>query len=347
MRPAGGTGGTAGTGGTGGAAGGTSGTGGTPGATAAAVTFPRTSPWYQDVSSAPLDGQSGQVMAGLEAHGGWGTGTIKIDFSIEVLRAEAGIAPRPFTRTGDFYDPDCDFVPVPVPPGGRLEGERNYTCAGDGDCHLLVLQGTRLFEMWRASIGGGGGPADNPFSGGCLAVWDTTRDYWKAAPPPGFARGDQCSSADAAGYPISALLFNADEVKAGAIEHAIRFILPNARIRKGEYVHPATHSGAGKGTPAVDLVPYGAHLRLRSTFNLQSLPGEGARVVARALQRYGMFLADGGNIALTAQSDVYTKAKWAGLLAASDLVALKVGDFDMVDGGARIPLTLDCNRAAP
>jgi hypothetical protein len=175
-------------------------------------------------------------------------------------------------------------------------------------------------------------------------VWDTTHDYWSPA-GTAFARGDQCTSADAAGYPIAALLFNADEVQAGAIEHAIRFILPNARIRKGEYVHPATHSGAGRGAPTADLVPYGAHFRLKSTFNLQSLPSAGARVVARALQRYGMFLADGGNIALTAQSDVYTKAKWSGLLAASDLVGLAVSDFDMVEGGPRIPLTLDCVRA--
>src|SRR5882757_6611946 len=192
-------------------AGGTAGGGGAAdaGPGAAAAVFPRTSPWYADVSSAPLDAQSGPVMAGLAAHGGWGTGTIKIDFSIEVLRADPGLAPRPFTRSVDFYDPDCDFVPVPVPPGGRLEGENNYTCAGDGDCHLLVLQGTRLFEMWRANIGGTGGAADNPFGGGCLAVWDTTRDYWSPA-ASGFARGDQCTSADAAGYPIAALLFNAD-----------------------------------------------------------------------------------------------------------------------------------------
>jgi len=47
---------------------------------------------------------------------------------------------------------------------------------------------------------------------------------------------------------------------------------------------------------------------------------------------------------LTGQSDVYTRAKWSGLLAASDLVALAVSDFDMVEGGARIPLTLDCKR---
>ena len=32
------------------------------------------------------------------------------------------------------------------------------------------------------------------------------------------------------------------------------------------------------------------------------------------MQRYGMLLADGGSIALTAQSDRFTAHKWAGLL---------------------------------
>jgi len=299
--------------------------------------FPASAPWYQDISRAPLDAQSSAVIDGLQARGGWGTGQLRIDFSIEVLRADGGAPTRSFVRTGDFYHPDCDFMPVPVPASGRLEGESGYSCDGDGDCHLIVLQGTRLFEMWRAHIVG------PTFNGGCLAVWDTGRDYWK--PAPAYARGEQCTSADAAGYPITALLFTADEVKAGAIDHAIRFILPNERIRKGEYVHPATHSGAGKGTPTADTVPYGARFRLKSAFDLAALPTEGARVVARALQRHGMFLADGGNIALTAQADTYTAAKWEGLLGPRDLAGIKVTDFEMVDGGARVPLTLDCVRA--
>jgi hypothetical protein len=158
-------------------------------------------------------------------------------------------------------------------------------------------------------------------------------------PPSG--RGEQCTSADAAGFPIAPLLFSADEVAAGAIDHAIRFILPNARIRSGVYLHPATHAGAPSGP--VEAPPYGARLRLRPDFPISSLP-PGASVVARALQRHGMLLADGGTIALTARSDRFTTAKWAGLLDASDLAALRPSDFEMVDGGARIPLTYDCLR---
>ncbi len=307
--------------------------------------FPATAPWYQDVSGATLDAESAAVITGLGAKGGWGLGRMQIDFSIEVLAAQTALAPRMFTKTGDFYDPDCDFVPMPVPPLGRVEGEKNYACTGDGDCHLIVLQGTKLFEMWRADIAGGLA-SGGLFRGGCLAVWDTTKDYWKPAlPPAAFARGDQCTSADAAGYPIAPLLFTADEVKSGEIKHAIRFILPNNRIRKGEYVHPATHSGAGKGSPTVDSVPYGARLRLKATFDLNRLPTPGAKVLARALQRYGMFLADGGNVALTGQADTLSTAKWEGLLGPRDLAMIMVSDFEMVDGGKRIALTLDCKRS--
>jgi serine/threonine-protein kinase len=185
--------------------------------------------------------------------------------------------------------------------------------------------------MWRANIVGG------TFFGGCLAVWDMSRIYG----PSG--RGDNCTSADAAGYPIAPLLFTADEVANGEIPHAIRFILPNSRIRNGVYVHPATHSTSAASAPS-PAPPYGARFRLRADYPLSTLPNEAARVVARALQRYGMFLADGGNVALTAQSDRFTTAKWSGLLGSRDLQAIQVSDFVMVDGGTRVPYTGDCER---
>ncbi len=304
--------------------------------------FPASAPWTTDVSGASLDPQSAAIISGLAGAGGWGNGNaMQIDNSIVVLAADPSVTPRAFIPTGDFYDPDCDPAPIPVPPGGSLEGENDYHCAGDGDCHLIVVQGSRLYEMWRADLLDG--TATGTFMGGCAAVWDLTHDYWQPAAPPDFSRGDQCSSADAAGYPIAALLFSADEVAAGHIDHAIRFILPNDRIDPTQYVHPATHATHHSATAAVP-VPYGAHFRLKASFDESTLPSEGARVVARAMKQYGMFLADGGNIALTAESDRVTTAKWDGLLDPHDLAALQVSDFEVVDGGARVPLTLDCQR---
>jgi len=294
--------------------------------------FPAEAVWYRDVSSAALDPQSAAVIANLD-RAGWGLGRMQIDFSIEVLSADASTPLRSFTPTEDFFEPDCDLAPVPVPAGGALEGEQGYECRGDGDCHLIVADRARmkLFEMWRGDIRG------DSFRGGCLAVWDMTRVY------PSSGRGEQCTSADAAGYPIAPLLFDADEVAAGRIDHAIRFILPNATIRAREYVHPATHGTRATSGPA-DAPPYGARLRLRADYPLASLPNEGARVVARAMQRYGMLLSDAGRVALTARSDRFTRTKWAGLLGPLDLQALRPRDFELVAAGDRIPLTNGCVR---
>ena len=103
------------------------------------------------------------------------------------------------------------------------------------------------------------------------------------------------------------MLFNADEVSAGEIKHAIRFILPNAASGR-RYVHPGTHSPLRRPAARRAAV-WRAHAAAQD-FPLETLPSEGARVVARALQDYGMFLADGGNIALTGASDRTTQAKW-------------------------------------
>ncbi len=250
-----------------------------------------------------------------------------------MLDATAQTPTQSFTPTGDHYSPDCDITPVPVPAGGNLEGEQSYSCDGDGDCHLIVHapHEHRLYEMWRANIAG-----DGTFTGGCLAVWDTS------APYPEGGRGAQCTSADAAGFPIAPLLFSADEVAAGEIAHAIRFILPNNRVRALTYVPPATHGTNTSGGP--NAPQYGVHFRLRADFPLETLPNEGARVVARALQRYGMFHADGGQIALTAQSDRHTTASWEGLLGPHDLSSLQVTDFEVIHHGDDVPVTYDCQR---
>jgi serine/threonine-protein kinase len=284
-----------------------------------------------DVSGVAPGATSAATIAALRAEGGWGNNDLfQIDFSIDVLAADASTPHQTFTPTADFYAPDCDMVDMPVPPNGHVEGESGYACTMDGDCHLLVFDkgAHRLYEMWRANI-------TSTFQGGCLALWDTSKAYGDTL------RGDQCSSADAAGFPMSPLLFTADEVAAGHIDHAIRFILPNDRVVRG-FTRPAVHATKTTGSPASPA--YGVHLRLRADYPVDSLPSAGAKVVARALQKYGMYHADGGQIALTAQSDLGTTAKWDALLGPRDLGALQVEDFEVIDHGAMIGLTFNCTR---
>ncbi len=297
---------------------------------------PADSVWRQDVSQALPPADSQAIIGWLANQGGWGSGTMRIDFSMEVLHADGSTPRLAFAPTGDFFAPDCDDVPVPVPVGGALEGESGYECTADGDCHLLVVDdpGRRLYEMWRANI------VDSTFTGGCLAVWELGFPYG----PEG--RGEQCTSADAAGFPIAPLLFGPDEVQAGVIDHAIRFILPNPRIRAGVYVKPATHAGSPSGPVAA--VPYGARLRLKASYNLSDITNVNARVIAQAMQTYGIVLADGGTIALTAQSDRFTTAKWATLgIDGYSLSDLDVTDFEVVDTGEPIMLDYNCVRVHP
>jgi hypothetical protein len=302
--------------------------------------FPAGSFFLEDVSDAPKASYSDATIASLRASGGWGNDDVfQIDFSIDVLEINAGTEYRSFTqRTEDngfewdeFYSPDCDELPMPLPAGGNVEGHDDYACESDGDCHLIAYdpEAQHLYEAWRVDLQG------SELVSGCLVRWDTSM------PVRDEGRGLQCTSADAAGFPIAALLFTADEVAAGEIEHAIRFILPNDRVRRG-FVPPATHGSDTEGTG--DDPYYGVHLRLRQDYPLETLPNDGARVVARALQRYGMYHADGGNIALTAQSDRHTTAKWEWLLGPHDLTELTVEDFEVIDHGDPIELTYQCER---
>lgn len=113
------------------------------------------------------------------------------------------------------------------------------------------------------------------------------------------------------------------------------------------YVHPGTHStGPTSGGP--DAPPYGVRFRLKQDFDLASLPSDGARVIAKALQKYGMFLADAGNIALTGQSDRFTTHKWDEVgVTPQSLLGIKVTDMEVVDMGDPIQWSGDCILNSP
>jgi serine/threonine-protein kinase len=321
--------------------------------------FVADSVFNQDVSAAPLHPDSASMIATLVALGGFGNGRMQIDFSLQVVRAAADAPIRAtVAHPDDYYEPDCDppGTAVPVPLEAAIEGRDGLDCDNrDEDCHLLVVQGTRLFEAYQATARGVA-----ELETACLATWYLDAVY----PPEG--RGDHCTSADAAGFPIAPLLFNPDEIAAsllldpsggGDLGHAIRFVLPNDRIANDPdlggahgrlYVRPATHAGGPSG-PA-GTVPYGSRLRLRADFPLDGY-SPAARVVLNTFKRYGIVLADGGTIALTAESDRYTTTKWADLGINSrvfdltpEATAVTAGDFEVVDTGARVAETYDCVR---
>jgi hypothetical protein len=322
--------------------------------------FPPGSVWRQNIAGADVHTNSATMISTLQGAGGFGFGRFQIDFSMRVVRAATGVPTVPIAAivssdpNDAYYSPDCDALgsTVPVPANATIEGETDMTCdVFNGDCHYLVTQGNTLYEVYRATVDGG-------MQSQCLAKWQLDVLY------PATGRGEHCTSADAAGFPIAPLLFNADEIQAslaldstgnGDIGHAIRFILPNARMASDVslggvegrlYVRPGSHAGAPSGP--VGSVPYGSRLRLRSDFPLTNY-NPAARVILNTLKRYGMLLADGGNIALTAEDDFYTTTKWDDLNLSSRVFDQTAGatdvfvsDFQVLDTGPRIAETYDC-----
>lgn len=313
--------------------------------------FPPDAPWNQSVRTTCVDPDSSRVTAYLQRVV-TGTQTFRIDmgnssdlYGFNPLAADASVTHRAFATTGDFYDTHCDRARIPVPMVGRLEGEANYVCASDGDCHLTVFDTAecRLFEQWRAN------DALGTFTGGCLAVWTSTEAL------AANLRGLSCTSADAAGFPMMPMLITPQEIRAGRINHALRFILPNNAVQRSIYVRPATHNPLSTGSPTAPIAgeavpPYGIRLRLRSTFPTAGL-SPGARAMVVALQEFGMFHADGGNVTFIASNDVYASARWSDpdiALGAGELRAagMRWTDFEVVsdlsDTGSMV--TTDCSR---
>jgi hypothetical protein len=232
--------------------------------------------WNQDISQAPLDPNSASYIAYINAHGG--------DF----VHADFG-SPReygfPYAVVGrgqprlpinyTAYGSESDQGPFPIPKRAPVEGGQD----SDGDRHVLVVDRARckLFELYRAFFVARG------------------RDHWNADSGVSWnlrstaLRPDSYTSADAAGLPIFPGLVRFDEVKRGRIDHAIRVTFESTR---DAWVHPASHCAGDTSNPNAPAM--GTRLRLRARYPLGGLSGA-AKVIARALKRYGFITADNGS----------------------------------------------------
>jgi hypothetical protein len=238
--------------------------------------FPASSPWRTDISSAPLDANSANLIASCGPTNG-----LHPDFGTVYDGAPNGIpyvvvhGTQAKVPVSFYYGDESDPGPYPVPPYAPVEGGLSAT----GDRHVLVVDADnwKLYEMFDATPVSGG----TSWSGGSGAIFDMTN---------GTTRPAGWTSADAAGLPIMPGLTRYDEVAIHhAIEHALRFSCAHSRKA---YVSPARHS-AGSGTSA-DLPPMGMRVRLKAGVDISSYSATN-QVILKALKKYGMFLADNGS----------------------------------------------------
>lgn len=234
---------------------------------AGCAVFPPDNPWNRDVSRDPVDSNSDAFIASMNGsrkslHADFGSDP---SYGIPWI-AVPGSQPR-VPMSFDYAD-ESDPGPYPLPPNAPIE-------AGS-DRHVLVLDrdACKLYETWDSHYLGPG------WHCGSGAVFDLRSNA---------LRPDGWTSADAAGLPILPGLVRRDEVKAGAIRHALRFTV--ARTQRA-YVHPATHFASSDRNP--DLPPMGLRVRLKAGYDVSRFTGD-ARVILEALKTYGMFLADNGS----------------------------------------------------
>ncbi|HWV85025.1 MAG TPA: hypothetical protein VNZ62_06220 [Capillimicrobium sp.] len=228
--------------------------------------FPADNPWNQRVDRLPVASDSDRIVAAIGAdeplHPDFGT---RYGIPFTTVGADQARVPVRFEYTGE-----SDPGPYPIPPDVPLEE--------GSDRHAIVVDRDRcrLYELFAARRLDGGAR----WEAGSGAIWNLRSNRLR---PRGW------TSADAAGLPILPGLARYDDVRRGSIDHALRFTV---RQTRRAFVFPARHYASSLTDPS--LPPMGMRFRLKRSFDVSGYPRQ-ARIVLKALKRYGMLVADNGS----------------------------------------------------
>jgi hypothetical protein len=236
--------------------------------------FPATSYWHADIRRLPVHPRSRQWLSHMSTSRNlhpdfgpsYGSGP---GYGIPVTVVGGG---HRTVRVRFDYADESDHVRYPFGADTRIEGGR----ASDGDRHAVLVDKStcRLYETWATR------EVSGRWRAGSGATWSLRSNRLR---PEGW------TSADAAGLPILPGLLRWNEVKAGYVDHAIRF---TTDVTSRHHVWPARHDAGSTDSRAYP--PMGARFRLKGSYRPTGL-GRDARVVVRAMKSYGLVLADNGS----------------------------------------------------
>jgi hypothetical protein len=227
--------------------------------------FPSDNAWRKDISHAKVNKHSAawvrSIGRNIDLHPDFGSNP-HYGIPYEVVPASQKKVPIHFTA----YGSESDKGPYPIPLNARVEsGSDRHVLVASRNCHVYELYSAhRTTHGWKAKSG---------------AVFNLRSNHLR---PAGW------TSADAAGLPILPGLVRPDEIKAGHIDHALRFTVESTQ--RG-YISPARHEAGDTGSHNVP--PMGARFRLRASYSLKHFHGA-ALIILRCLKKYGMFVADNG-----------------------------------------------------
>jgi hypothetical protein len=247
----------------------------------------------------------------------------------------SGVIPSDLVAVDFLYWDESDGVDLttgksfpfyPIPPAAAtqpywIEGgdPGNVDLRNNQDRHLLIVDADRnyLYELYNV-------------------YYNSTQRKWYAGSGAFFdmntndRRPDTWTSADAAGLAILPGLIRHDEVydpSSADIGHAFRVTVRSTN----SYVYPASHR-AGLTSGAL---PMGARLRLKASVDVnQRTADPNARKIFRAMQKYGLIVADNG-------SDMYITGtydtRWDNGILNPAFAALTASDFEVIQLGYNAP----------
>lgn len=292
--------------------------------------FPADNWWNQDISQAPVDSRSAEIIAfiggpsrgmhpdfgGTESPGSHniygmpyvvvGQDQPKVAVQFQYASESDGVN----HQTGQSYP----FYPIPeqaITEPYWIEGGPPGNAGVGGDRHMLIVDRDRrhLYELFALRWAGG------RWEAGSGAFFDLNTN---ARRPEGW------TSADAAGLAILPGLVRYDEVFGpDEIRHAFRVTVNGVR----NYVWPASH----RANTSVNGPPLGTRLRLKPGVNLSGYPPY-LQKIFRAMKTHGLIVADTGSSLFV--SGVFD-TRWNNGELNPAFRSIKASDFEVIQLGWR------------
>lgn len=266
--------------------------------------------YAQPVANAPVDRNSREYIdSAIEAgnHDGFWISARPVEYLNVADDQTPKYRVRPHVGYHRFGEP------FPWGAGFRIEP------LSDGHAVVLQRQSCKIYELYEAVFDEG---TLSAYSG---AVWNLDRPFVPL--PPGQP------SAMASGLSLYAGTVQWSEVANGRIDHALNWAAPVGTVAQYAFVRPASGTDGIKFNGAGGRgIPYGARLRLRASFDISGF-GPQSAVIARAMKRYGIYLAD---TARTNELYNFVAPDGSSNWNAADLSALqsiRLSDFDVLSLG--------------
>jgi hypothetical protein len=288
--------------------------------------FPADNWWNTDVSSAPVDSHSADLInfigSDVRLHPDFGGDSDPFPeiYGMVYLSVPGTqpLVPVTFVEYGSESDTGAPGRPAgyPIPDEAKtqakwIEGGYPGNANPGGDRHMLIVDRDHriLFELyhtrWNAALG--------RWEAGSGAVFPLDSNQ---------RRREGWTSADAAGLAILPGLVRYDEVfGADPIRHAFRFTVEESN----GYVFPGSHAAGGTR----GALPMGARLRLKAGKNISGYPPE-VQKIFKAMKTYGLIVADNGtNLYITGAYD----NRWDNDVLNPAFASLRASDFEVVQLG--------------